>query len=49
MSEHLHTDNRTELACYTDHERSEDSIRPINNQKDMFPTVLHNFRQSSLA
>ena len=49
MSEHLHTDNRTELACYTDLERSEDSIRPIDNQKYMFPTVLRNFRQSSLA
>lgn len=27
----------------------EDSVRPINDQEGIFPTVLPNFRQSSLA
>lgn len=45
----ISTDNTTKLASSLSNARREDSVRPIDDQKGIFPTVLPNFRQSSLA
>jgi hypothetical protein len=45
----IDAEDRTKLASSLSYARKEDSIRPIDDQKGIFPTVLPNFRQSSLA
>ncbi len=43
------TDDTTKLANSLSYAGQENSVRPIDDQKGIFPTVLPNFRQSSLA
>jgi hypothetical protein len=45
----IDTEDTTKLASSLSYARKEDSVRPIDDQKGIFPTVLPNFRQSSLA
>jgi len=44
-----HTEDTTELVVSLSYARNKDSIRPIDDQEGIFPTVLPGFRQSSLA
>jgi len=45
----IDTEDTTKLGSSLSYARKKDSVRPIDDQKGIFPTVLPNFRQSSLA
>ncbi len=45
----IDTQDTTRLASSLSYAGKGDSVRPIGDQNDKFPTVLPNFRQSSLA
>jgi hypothetical protein len=54
IREEIHSDviviqDTTETATFRSCRGTDDLISPINDQKDLFPTVLPNFRRSSLA